>query len=249
MGNHRRFFIGPSIIDGDMAIIDGELAHQIGRVLRLKEGDPVCLLDGLGNEHEARITALSKDEVRARIASTERCPGEPSLKLTLAICLPKGDKLELIVQKCCELGISGLIAVSSERSVARLDPGKAASRLERWRKIATEAAEQSGRGTVPEIQGILGVSDLVSHIQQHSLALVAWEDEDCTSLREVLREHRDASSMMLIVGPEGGFSEREIECLRAAGARCVSLGKRLLRCETAAIAACAAIMYELEGEL
>lgn len=249
MSRHRRFFVDPAIIDGETASIVGDVAHQMGNVLRLKPGDHVVLLDGSGREHEAEITGFSKDEVKARIIGATDCLAEPGLQLTLAVCLPKGDKLELIVQKCTELGISGMIALDSERSVARLDSAKAAERLARWRRIALEAAEQAGRAKAPDIEGVMPFGDMVKDIHRYGLTLLAWEDEQQTSLREALAGHRAAESIALIVGPEGGLSAREVDAAREAGARCVSLGCRTLRCETAAIAACAAIMYEVEGEL
>lgn len=249
MGEHRRFFINPEQISGDSATLNGDTARQISRVLRLKEGDCICLLDGSGNEHNARINTLSKDEVRARIYSTGSCSNEADLQLTLAICHPKGDKLELVVQKSTELGISKIVIVNSERTVARPDDSKIAERLIRWKRIATEAAEQSCRGCVPEIEGMIDFSDLVKSINNYDLALVAWEDESKTTLKNVIRDTADVGSVVLIIGPEGGLTNQEVEDAKAAGARCVTFGKRVLRSETAAIAGCAAIMYELEGEL
>lgn len=247
MSNHRRFLIDPEQIRDSTAELTGATARQIMNVLRLKEDDTICLLDGGGLEHTARIKALSKDTVQAGIESTSQCANEPKLRLTLAVCLPKGDKLDLIVGKCTELGISGLIVVESERTVARPDASKAAARIARWRKIAAEAVEQSGRGVIPACEGIVEFSEVVERIGDYSLALVAWEDERSVMLREALRENAGAESVLLIVGPEGGLTENEVELARAAGARSVSLGKRRLRTETAAIAACAAIMYEMES--
>ncbi len=249
MGDHRRFFVTPEQIGEDAAVITGDLAHQIARVMRLREGDRLCLLDGLGNEYDARVAALSKGEVTARILGKGACACEPALRLTLAVCLPKGDKLDLIVQKTCELGISRMVVIRSERCVARPDDAKIAARIERWRKVAQEAAEQSGRGCVPLVSWVESFDGLAPVIREHDLSLVAWEDESRAPISEVLRENGGAESVMLIVGPEGGLSEGEVGAAVAAGARCVSLGRRILRCETAAIAGCAAIMYELEGEL
>jgi len=249
MGDHRRFFIDPGQIEGDVAVIREETAHQIARVLRLREGEDIRLLDGRGREYEARIASVSASEVVVDVIRLCECEREPRLKLTLAVCMPKADKLDLIVQKVCELGISRLVIANSERVVSRPDAVKAASRIERWRKIAEEAAEQCGRCRTPEIVGIIEFAELAGYIRSHGLSMVAWEDETRTSLKSVLADHANAESAMLIVGPEGGLSRREVESARSAGASCVSLGSRILRCETAAIAACAAIMYELEGEL
>lgn len=249
MSRHRRFLIDADRIVAGEALISGDAAHRIANVLRLKAGDHVALLDGSGWEHEAELMSISGDEVRARIIETKKCGGEPGLKLTLAVCLPKSDKLDLIVQKCTELGISRMIVVDSERCVARLDPVKAEDRLRRWRRIAGEAAEQAGRARPPEVDGVVGYGELAAQICSHGTGLLAWEDEKHTSLKEALAGHKDGDAVLLIVGPEGGLTEREAELARQAGAKCVSLGRRTLRCETAAIAACAAIMYEIEGEL
>lgn len=249
MGDHYRFFVDPGCIDGETATVTGACAHQIMRVMRLKEGDRLCLLDGLGNEHEARVASLSKTGVKVNITGASRCLGEPGVRLTLAVCHPKGDKLDLIVQKSAELGISGIVVVKSERSVSRPEPGKIAGRIERWRKIAAEAAEQSGRGTIPDVRWIDGFEELAPLIGDHSLSILAWEDESGTTIRDVLRARRGVDSALFVVGPEGGLTQREVDTATEAGAVRVTLGKRVLRCETAAIAGCAAIMYELEGEL
>jgi 16S rRNA (uracil1498-N3)-methyltransferase len=249
MSNHRRFFIEPSQIENGTARITGDAARQIGKVLRLKEGDFICLLDGSGNEHDALITAITRDAVTARILGTGSCAREPALTLSLALCLPKGDKVELIIGKCAELGISRYVIVSSERTIARVESARLNERLTRWRKIAAEAAEQCGRAVVPEIKGMVAFADLVGLIAEHDLALIAWEEEGGVSLRQTLRTNSDAKSVLLIVGPEGGLTEAEVEMAKCAGAKSVSLGKRLLRVETAAISAVAVIMYEMEGEL
>jgi len=266
---HRRFFIEQGAIVGDSAVITGDVARQIERVLRLKNGDSICLVDGRGTEFDAEITALSGGAVSARILGSRRCDADPLVRLMLAICLPKGDKINFIVQKCTELGVSELIVVSSERTVARIPDEKVSSRLARWRKIAKEAAEQCGRAAAPGVEGILRISDLAELASTVPVALLACESGDPPPLRRVLREgfrhdgsadetgacplpergSSDLGSVMIIVGPEGGLSETEIRLLVDAGAVPVSLGRRILRCETAAVAACAAVMYELEGEL
>jgi 16S rRNA (uracil1498-N3)-methyltransferase len=249
MGDHRRFFVRPEQISGDTATLTGDLAHQIGRVMRLREGDKLRLLDGLGAEYEASITGFSKSEVTARIVGSGRCLGEPQTSLTLALCLLKGDKVELVVQKCSELGISQLAVVRSERSVARPDSSRIDAKLERWRRIAAEAAEQSGRGIAPGVRWFEDFAEMAPLIEEHALSLIAWEGETGKSIRQELRESRGAGSALVVIGPEGGLTEREVNLAKSCGARCVSLGRRVLRAETAAIAACAAIMYELEGEL
>lgn len=249
MGGHNRFFIEPENINGNIATITGQTARQISQVLRMREGGTITLLDGTGCRYDARIVSFTKSEVAAEVIETKCCVNEPELKLTLAVGHPKGDKLELIVQKTTELGISNIVVIDSERTVARPEPSKVRDRLTRWQKVAMEAAEQSGRCMWPEVSGVVPYRELMAGLGEYDLAILAWEDECGTTLKGLLGEYREAESILLIVGPEGGLTDNEVELARGAGAKCASLGGRILRCETAAIAACAAIMYELEGEL
>lgn len=249
MSDHRRFFVSPQQIGPEEAVLDGNTARQISKVLRLKVGDAITLLDGTGNVYHAQITAISVQSVRARIVSKEANTNEPALRVVLASCVPKNDRIELIVQKCTELGISEIVLVRSERTVVRFDESDLDRKLERWRKIATEAAEQCGRSIVPRLRGVIGFTGLVEMIGEFPLAIVAWEEENALSLRDALRQRAGAGSVLIVIGPEGGLTEREVELARSAGAVSVSLGGRLLRTDTAAIATCAAVMYEIEGEL
>jgi len=249
MGGHRRFLINPKQINQDIATLEGGLARQISKVLRLRQGERICLLDGTGMEYDAEITALSKELVTARIVNAGKCSNEPGLHLVLAVCIPKSDKLELIVQKCTELGISEVIIAHSERTISKFDGDGARVKMERWNRIACEAAEQCGRAAPPVLTGVIPFGELIGKLSSFPLSLVAWEEESGVTLKDALREHSDARSAALLIGPEGGLTEKEVDAARNVGAICVSLGKRVLRCETAAIAACSAIMYELEGEL
>jgi len=260
MGDHRRFLVSPEEIGESEAAIGGDVAKQMSKVLRLKVGDPVTLLDGAGTCCAAEISEMSAGTVKARILSRECDTNEPRLRLTLASCLPKSDRIELIVQKCTELGISEILLVQSERTIARPDEDRQGRRLARLNRIATEAAEQCGRSRVPGIRGLMAFGDLVKSVPRYDLAIVAWEEEDGLSLREALHrvsgfplrsnpETPGVASVLLVIGPEGGLTEREVSALKAAGAVSVSLGPRLLRTDTAAIATCAAVMYELEGDL
>lgn len=249
MSDHRRFFVSPQQIGSEEAVLDGSTARQMSKVLRLQQGDAITLLDGTGNVYHAQITAISAQGVRARIQSQEANTNEPALRVVLASCVPKNDQIELIVQKCTELGISEIVLVRSERTVVRLDEPDLDRKLERWRKIATEAAEQCGRSIVPRLRGVIGFAALVGMIGEFPLAIVAWEEENALSLRDALRQRAGVGSVLIVIGPEGGLTEREVELAKSAGAVSVSLGGRLLRTDTAAIATCAAVMYEIEGEL
>lgn len=249
MADHRRFFIPPEHIADGAATIGGDTARQILRVLRLKPGDRICLLDGSGLEHEAEILSLSKDEIRATIEISRACEREPRLRLALAVCLPKNDRMELIVAKGTELGISECVVVDSERVVARPPASRIQEKLSRWRRIAAESAEQCGRARLPELRGPVRIEELAREAAGYDLALAPWEEERGTAIGGVLREARSAESVLVVIGPEGGLAAGEIEALAEAGARPVSLGRRILRTETAAIAACAIVMHELEGNV
>lgn len=250
MSDHRRFFVSPEQIGTEEAVLEGSLARQICKVLRLKVGDAITLLDGAGNVYGAQIAAVSTEIVRARILSKQTHVNEPSLRLVLASCVPKSDRIELIVQKCTELGISELVLVRSERTVVRLDGPGQERKLDRLRRIAAEAAEQCGRSMIPSLRGVLSFSELVEMIGEFPLAVIAWEEEETTvSLRDALRAKAGVESVLLVIGPEGGLTEREVELTKSAGAVSVSFGSRVLRTDTAAIAGCATVMYELEGQL
>ncbi len=249
MADHRRFLVAPEQICAEEALIEGDTARQICKVLRLKEGDPITLLNGSGGVFEAVIAAVSPRAIKARIINTQHGVNEPTLRLVLASCLPKSDRIEHIVQKCTELGISEMIMVSSERTVVRLDDSGQAKRLERLNKIAIEAAEQCGRSVVPKLSGVIEFDELIKSAPDYDLALVGWEEEAAISLRDTLRENRNARSALLIIGPEGGFTQSEVQSAIDAGVKSVSFGGRILRTDTAAVAGCAAIMYELEGQL
>lgn len=246
MGGHTRFTVDPAYIGAEEAIVEGAVARQITKVMRMKVGDDITLLDGIGNIYLAEIMAISAQNVRARILSKEANTKEPRLRMVLASCVPKSDRMELIVQKCTELGISEIVLVQSERTIPRLDNAGEIKKVKRLRKIAEEAAEQCGRSKAPELRGVISYNEIVEMARDFPLAIVAWEDESALSLREAFHAHSEVDSVLIVIGPEGGLTKREVEMAKSAGAVSVSMGSRVLRTDTAAIAACAAVMYELE---
>ncbi|MDO8682941.1 MAG: 16S rRNA (uracil(1498)-N(3))-methyltransferase [Armatimonadota bacterium] len=243
LSGERRFFVNPNQISDGRVVITGSCARQIHTVLRLRKGDQISVLDGLGNLYVCRLDEVSSREVIAEVTDTCTCDNDPSIKLTLAQGLPKGDKVELVVQKATELGISEMALFASERTVARPSADKIAQRLARWESIAKEASEQCCRATIPTITGVLDYDELLSRVAGFDLALVAWEDESDIMLKDALGEAPAGARILLIVGPEGGLTEREVAAAKQAGAIPVSLGKRILRTETAAIAGCAIILH------
>jgi len=226
------------------ALIRGEDARHIGRSLRMKPGEELTLCCG-GTDHFCRIISITADEVRCEVLSSERSSAEPRLKLTLFQALPKSDKMELIVQKAVELGAGRIVPVLTSRCVSRPDTASAAKKCERWQKIALAAAKQSGRGIIPEVGGVISFEECLAAAGEYDRAFFCYEGGGESLAGADLS---DTGTAALIVGPEGGFEPSEAEAARFAGLRLTSLGKRILRCETAPIAAIAAIML-LSGDL
>ena len=231
----HRFFVPKEQIP----LLTGQDAHHLKNVLRAKVGDPVELLDGNGTIYSCRIAKIGKETITCKVESTRAETSEPKVKVTLAQSLPKGSKMELIIQKSVELGVNRIIPLLSERSVSK------EAKLPRWEKIAREAAEQSKRGLVPEITQLKKIDDIFRSAKDFDLALIPWELETDKSLKSVLTTNK-SKNLLLLIGPEGGFSQDEVKRARESGFIPVSLGKRILRAETAAIATLAAVMYELD---
>ncbi len=214
------------------------------QVLRLKKGATVVLLDGLGGVFEAEIEDLGKQRVTARIAG-QLPDNEARARVTLYQGLPKAAKLETILQKCTEIGVHAVQPVLFSRSI--VEPGKNQEKnLSRYRRIAREAAKQCGRGQVPMVGQVKTFAEMLERIQGHGVTLVPWEEEKRSRIADALfgKPHEIA----LVIGPEGGITPEEIEQLRAHGARTVTLGPRILRTETAGMAALASILT-LTGDL
>ena len=247
----HRFFVDPTSIQGDLVRLDGPIARQIARVLRLRPGEGIQVLDDTGSVYRVELTAVGVRNTEGRVLDTSDAGGEPGLKITLYQALLKADSFELVLQKGTELGVSRFVPVSCERSVAVLrGQGRLGSKLERWRRILREAAEQSERGRLPVLQPPIDFKEACDTVSEP--ALILWEREKSRGLKTTLGELNASdgpvASLSVFVGPEGGFSEQEVEHAQGEGIRPVSLGSRILRAETAGIAAVTAIMYEL-GEL
>lgn len=242
----HRFYIPPQAISGTEAAILGPDAAQVQRVLRLGIGEGLLLFDGSGAEYRAEIIALARGEVRLRILSSHHPKTEPRLRLTLAQALLKGEKLDLVLQKCTEIGVSSFIFLSTERTIPEVSQSKLTGKLARWQRIAKEAAEQSGRVLVPDISGPLSLPELLERQKALGPVLIPWEKETQPLPAAIPGiQEQNPSAVTLIVGPEGGFSEAEVSLARAHGAVSVSLGPRILRAETAAIVASALVLHSL----
>ncbi len=224
--------------------IKGADAHHIGKVLRMQVGDAlqvvsldqVCAL--------MKIREITADKVAIDLVEKIEESHEPSVKIILAQGLPKSDKMDFIVQKAVELGVSVICPVAMENSVVRLDSAKGAKKQVRWQKVAAEAAKQSKRDIVPEVLAPLSLTQVLDKYKYVPVKIVAYEIEDRRSLKEVLQGTGNLTEVILLIGPEGGISKDELAKAQEAGMTAVSLGKRILRTETAGLATVAAILYE-----
>lgn len=240
-----KFFV--ENIEGEHIVLTGEKASHIAKSLRMKVGEEVVLCDGKGYDYGCLIESISKSEVHLKCAFKTPSESEPNIRVSVYQGLPKGDKLSEVVRKCTELGVSAFYPVLMKRSVARPDAKSAAKKVERLKKIAAEAAAQSRRGIIPTVAPI---EDFESALKRNACeATILFYENGGESLRGILSEQKAAGirSLALIIGPEGGFEASEVEAAKAAGARVATLGKRILRTETAPVAASAAVFYEFEG--
>jgi 16S rRNA (uracil1498-N3)-methyltransferase len=225
--------------------------EHVNRVLRLAAGDEVTIIDGEGGVFSARITGKNKEKVFCEITAEGLPDNEPPVKITLVQGLPKSDKMDLIVQKGTELGLSTLIPLQCERAIVRLDEKKAAQRQERWQRIAMEAAKQCKRGKHPSVERAMSWQEVLESLPEKALCLLPWEEETARGLKS-LRDNLEAKvppfEIYIFIGPEGGFTRSEAAQARQYGVIPVSLGPRILRTETAGIAVLSIIMYEF-GDL
>ena len=241
----RRFFVSASDVGPAGLTLRGDEAHHARRALRLSEGDAVTCFDGEGRGWRGRIDRYSGDTAFVTIESVIE-PEEPVRpRLSLAQALVKGDRMDLIIQKATELGLDRIIPVISDRSDVRLDAERSARRIERWRRIEVEAAKQCERLTLPTVEVPTRLRDLLEASVEPIVALV---ERDAAPIRDVLRELGQPESVKLVVGPEGGWSEDECRLFGQSNAHCVSLGRGILRAETAAIAGLAIVRYALAPE-
>lgn len=243
----NRFFVEKENITDSSAVLYGEDVKHISSVLRLRTGDEVMLCDGIGMDYHARITAISKAEVHFDILSSSTALTEPQCSLTLFQGLPKAGKLETIIQKCVELGISEVVPVAMERSVVRLSKKDFGKKLERYQRVAMEASKQSRRGVIPRVGRLIEPKEIDP--AAFDALLLAYELEGEHSIKNVLDAlDGNIKRVGVIIGPEGGISDEEAKFFASLGAQSFSLGHRILRTETAGPAITAIIMYHMEGE-
>ena len=242
-----KFFVKENQINNDKIHILGEDVNHIANVLRMKKEDEVQICNQeTGENYITKIISFSKDEIECEIVKKIIETVESNVDITLFQGIPKFDKMELIIQKNTEVGVKKIVPVLMERTVVKLDEKTANKKIERWQKIAEVAAKQSMRDIIPEIENIIKLQDITK--QEYDEVLVAYENEEKNMLKQELKklQGKDRYKIAIVIGPEGGISEKEIEILKNMGTSFVSLGKRILRTETAGIVMSGNIMYELE---
>ena len=233
-----RFFIDVPLATGDTYTIDGGDARHIAGALRMTAGETLTLCDGKGQDYACTLTAVERDAVTVTVDAVTANASEPTLAVTLYMGLPKADKLEWIIQKAVELGVNTIVPVVTARSIAKVDGKDAEKKRVRWQKIAAEAAGQSGRGVIPAVELPLTFKQALPRLATEN-TLLCYEGGGQPIGRLVTPED---TTLSLVVGPEGGFDPAEVEAVQAAGGRIATLGPRILRCETAPIAALAVVM-------
>lgn len=239
----RRFFAENIDTSGGSVILTGDEARHIASVLRMTAGDRVLLIDGSGAECVSEIESVGEGSVALRIIERREGAAEPDTLVTLFQCLPKQGKMEVIIQKCVELGVRGIVPAVSRRCVVKMNGND--NKLTRWNKVSQEASKQCGRAFVPEVTAPIQLDKV--DFSEYGLVLLAYENESERSLKQALRDHAGVKTIAIVIGPEGGFEPAEVESMTERGAVTVSLGRRILRTETAGMAMLAQIMYETES--
>lgn len=240
-----RFFVSKNSISDNVATITGKDAFHIARSLRMAVGDEIYVSDGESHEYLAKLSKIRDEECTADIISECESLSEPKMNITLYMAYPKGDKLEVVVQKAVELGATRIVPFESSRCIKRPKEDKVAKHGARLSKIAEEAAKQCGRTIVPEVAFPLSFKEMLKDLEGIDLKLICYEKESDLSLKALLYENTP-KSIAVIVGCEGGFSPEEVGSAVEAGCHAVTLGKRILRCETAPSVALSMISYQYE---
>lgn len=250
----QRYFVQPEQFGDEIVKITGEDVKHIARVMRSQIGDKIIVSDGITKVAISEIIVMEQQEIQARITEWLTSQAEPNIQVTVAQSLPKGDKMEIVIQKCTEIGAATFLPFLSERTVVQYDQKKEEKRVQRWCKIAKEAAEQAHRDVIPQVLAPTSWKQLLASLVDFDLVCFCYEKENGQQLRDIVAPFIDEMlpdqqyRVAIVVGPEGGFSEAEVLAAEAAGATSIGLGRRILRTETAAMAALTCIMYE-SGEM
>ena len=236
-----RFFVNPQELEGDFLVLTGANAEH-AKVLRLKNGENVLVCDGNGKECICTVSDVSAGQISLVVQHRQESQTEARVRVSVYMAFPKGDKLEHVIQKATELGACEIVAFPSSRCVSRPDEKSLKKKLERWQKIAASAAEQSGRGFIPQVLVLSSYQEALNRASQADLPILFYENEKATTLKMAL-ESKSYETVSLLTGPEGGLDPREVASAKEAGLHICTLGNRILRCETAPLCALSAVMY------
>lgn len=244
-----QFFVEPSQIQGNRIVITGSDVNHIKNVLRMKVGEELAVSNGIdGKEYRCGIEELAEDEVICTLRFVKEDGVELPSRIYLFQGLPKADKMELIIQKAVELGVYEVIPVAAKRAVVKLDEKKARTKVARWQGIAEAAAKQSKRGLIPQVQNVMSMKEAVRYAQNMDVKLIPYElAEDMSKTKELISGLQPGQSVAVFIGPEGGFEEKEIAEAMENGIVPITLGKRILRTETAGFTVLSWLMYHLEA--
>lgn len=241
-----KFFVPKENIKDDKIYITSEDVAHIKKVLRLGVGDMLSLCDGAGNDFLAKISQIYDKEIICEIFSRKKSDTEPNISVTLIQGIPKGSKMEYIIQKTTELGIEKIIPCKMSRCVSKIENQKdEMKKNQRWQKISEEASKQSGRGIIPKIENSATLKEVIELVKDFDIVFAPYECEEENKLKDVLKAYKSPKKVAFIIGPEGGFDLEEIQLLKESKIKTVTLGKRILRTETAGEAVLSMIMYEI----
>ena len=244
----HHFFVTPEQVKENSIYIEGSDVNHIKNVLRMKIGEELQISDGNNKKYLCKIESMSSEEVCAMILEEQNADTELPSKIYLFQGLPKGDKMELIVQKAVELGVFEIIPVATKRAVVKLDDKKAAKKVERWNSIAESGAKQSGRNVIPEVTHVMAYKEAIAYASELDVILIPYElAEGMEETRQIISGIKPGQSVGVFIGPEGGFETSEIEYAMQNGVKSVTLGKRILRTETAGLTTLSILMYHLEN--
>jgi len=244
----HRFFVDNLSGASDNIIITGNDVNHIRNVLRLKIGEKIMVSDGSGTDYQCSISEIGSDMITASIEDVFKNAAELPVKITLFQGMPKSDKLELIIQKAVELGVYEIVPVITKRTVVKIDDKKAGKKLERYNVIAESAGKQSGRGIIPTVKPFMSFKQALEYAKTFDMNLIPYEEaKGMEYSREVIKDIHGKKSLGIFIGPEGGFAKEEVDMAIEAGAKCITLGNRILRTETAGLAVLSIIMFEIDS--
>lgn len=244
----EQFFVDPSSINGHEIIIEGKDVNHIKNVLRKRIGDEISVSDGSAKEYRCRIEEIGNDVIRCALEFVKESDTELPVRVHLYQGLPKGDKLETIIQKCVELGVYDVTPVECKRSVAKIDPKKVSKKVERYNAISEAAAKQSKRRMIPRVKEPLSFSDAIKEATDFELKLIPYElsDDGMDRSREIFGHMGKGIDVAVFIGPEGGFDDKEINLATENGFEAITLGRRILRTETAGMTVMSWIVFNMD---